>query len=73
MHSNISPQRAIAPKQSTTPTKLINSTPPIISPPSFYSPSMQTIQKNFKCRICHLTYKVNFFCEEENLFHLFFI
>ncbi|CAF0843893.1 unnamed protein product [Rotaria sp. Silwood1] len=55
-HSNISSQRPIAPKSTNSPTKPINSTPTLPSP-SFYSSTIQPIQKNFQCRICHLTYK----------------
>ncbi|UJR16055.1 hypothetical protein I4U23_002968 [Adineta vaga] len=50
----ISPQRPIAPKINNTPSIPIDSSPP--SSP-FTSPSFQPIQKNFQCRICHLTYK----------------
>jgi hypothetical protein len=58
MHPNISPQRPIAPKSTNIPTN------PIVSPPSFHSSSIQPIQKNFQCRVCHLTYKVIFTTDE---------
>jgi len=57
MHIKTSPQRPIAPKTTNNPIEIMNSSP-IISSPSFHSSSIQPIQKNFQCRICHLTYKV---------------
>ncbi|CAF1019366.1 unnamed protein product [Adineta ricciae] len=50
-HPKISPQRLIAPKIIHTPPTAVDTSP------SFCSPSFQPIQKNFQCRICHLTYK----------------
>ena len=58
MNTNLTLPRPIVPKTTNSPIKTINSTP-ILPSPSFYSSSVQQpIQKNFQCRICHLTYKV---------------
>ncbi|CAF3340871.1 unnamed protein product [Rotaria socialis] len=55
-HSNLSPQRPIAPKLTNSPIKPITSTADLPSTSNFSS-TIQPIQKNFQCRICHLTYK----------------
>ncbi|CAF0790008.1 unnamed protein product [Adineta steineri] len=54
--SKTSPQRPIAPKITNSPSTIINS-PPVLPQSSFYSSTIQPIQKNFQCRVCHLTYK----------------